>query len=294
MSADIIIASLLVAALSPAAYLVGRYAGGHLPRARNLLFASLVIGTSLYAALWVGRLENLLLFPWGHAILISNLTPIFVCFLAGYARRMPGAGPVRTATVGCMVVLGCVFFLAPVLRPLLFPIQSQAHAVQWDNGVYVQTHDAACAPAAAVTLLHRHGIAVSEQAMIEYCLTSRAGTEPLALYRGLVAATRDSGLKPRLADSRPEAWSTRKQFPVLAMVCPSAMEFEPGRDVGPLRNLLGRRSDGHAVVILGRTPSGDYIVGDPGEGLAAWDPYVLETFFTGQALYLHRSSDGRR
>lgn len=278
----------LIAIAALAALVVGRSLSKHLGKARTPVFACLVILTALYASIWAGRIEIVAIFPHSSAVLLSNLTFVLVCLLAGFAWEIPGVPSLRGGIVlATLVVLGGVFLFAPFLRPMLMPIELEANS-RWRGDICLQTHDASCAPAAAATLLRLHGLHAEERSMADACLTSRAGTEPLALYRGLGISTRDTRLHPRLASRQPEDWARLNQFPVLAMVTPPAAQTIPPTRAGRLQKLLGRASEGHAVVVLGRLPDGNFLIGDPASGQRVWDPYLMSHYFSGQAIYLER------
>lgn len=278
-------ATLVMVVASGIAWRAGSAAAQPLRWLRTPLFAILVVLTSLYASSWVGRFENLHVFRIGPAVLISNLTLVFVCFLAGFAWEIPGVRSTRGAlALGTLVVLGGVFFFAPLLRPLLMPVQLAAQG-RWIDGVCLQTDDASCGPAAAATLLSQHGVDVDEREMAKYCLTSRAGTEPLALYQGLVSRSGAAGLSTRVASRDPDDWARHGQFPLLAMVSPPELQFGTSRVVR-LQQLLGRSSDGHAVVILGVADNGDYEIADPASGRVTWSRATVHRFYSGQAIYL--------
>lgn len=288
MELHLFTAAALIALAAIAALVAGRSLSSHLGKSRTPLFACLVILTTLYASIWAGRIEIIAVFPHSSAVLLSNLTFVLVCFLAGFAWEIPGVPSLRGGIVlATLVLLGGVFLFAPFLRPLLMPIELEATS-RWRGDVCLQTHDASCGPAAAATLLRLHGIRTDERSMATVCLTSRAGTEPLALYRGLGLSTSDTNLRPRLASRRPEEWSRLNQFPVLAMVSPPVAPTIPPSRAGRLQKLLGRSSEGHAVVVLGRLADGDYLIGDPASGPRVWDPHVMAHYFSGQAIYLQR------
>lgn len=289
MDFQLITAAALIALGSLLALLIGRSLGHRLGRYRIPVFAGAVILTSLYASTGAGRIENIAVFTHSSAVLLSNLTPILVGFLAGFAWAIPGVPSRRAAVVlSSLVVLGGVFLFAPLLRPLLMPIELEPLS-RWRGGICLQTHDASCGPAAAATLLRLHGIETDERTMADACLTSRAGTEPLALYRGLNLQTRGTGLQPRLASRRPADWVRQGQYPVLAMVTPPAAQMIPPNRSGRLRKLLGRsRSEGHAVVVLGQLDNGAFLIGDPASGKRVWDANLMSHFFSGQAIYLQQ------
>lgn len=290
MAFDLLTAVLITAAISIAGGLAGRRIGKRFERLRMPLFATLILATAWYASSWNGRMENVLLFSVGPAILLSNLTPVFSCFLAGLAWEMPGVPRIRRAiSLGVFVALAVALFVAPLVRPILKPVS--AHELgRWKDGVCVQTHDATCGAAAVATMLRQYDMMVTEKELVGQCLTSADGTEPLAVYRALMIYANKIGLRPKLASSDPSSWQELQQYPVLAMVSPVDSGRATPSNTGRLRSLLGRSSEGHAVVILGRNSDGDFIVGDPSNGRVIWSPRQMSGYYSGQSIYLDRAS----
>lgn len=286
MAPDLMIAVLVVAICAAVAGRIGHLLGQRYQRARTPLFMILILLTAWYASSWNGRMENVLLFSVGPAILLSNLTPVMSCFLAGLAWEMPGIPKVRRlVSLGVFVCLAIALFLAPLVRPALHPARA-SELGHWKDGVCVQTHDATCGAAAVATMLREYGLLVTEKELVSKCLTSENGSEPLAVYRALAIYANDIGQQPKLASSDPTSWQRLGQFPVLAMVSPIDTDLATPSRTGRLRSLLGRSSEGHAVVVLGRNSDGEYVVGDPSNGRVIWSPRQMAGFFSGQAIYL--------
>ncbi|HBJ38153.1 MAG TPA: hypothetical protein DDZ51_26050 [Planctomycetaceae bacterium] len=290
MALDLLTAVMITAAISVAAWLGGRQVGMRFERARMPLFVTLILATAWFASSWNGRMENVLLFSIGPAILLSNLTPVLSCFLAGLAWEMPGIPQTRRAiSLGAFVTLAVALFLAPLLRPILKPATA-SDLGQWKDGVCVQTHNATCGAAAVATMLRHYGMMVTEKELVGECLTSEDGTEPLAVYRALTIYANQMGHKPKLASSDPLSWQDLQQFPVLAMVSPIDSDRATPTHTGRLRSLLGRSSEGHAVVILGRNTNGDFVVGDPSNGRVIWSPRQMTGYYSGQGIYLEQGT----
>lgn len=289
MALDLLTAVLITAGLAIAAGVAGRRIGMRYHGARMPLFATFILVTTWYASSWNGRLENVLLFAVGPAILLSNLTPVMSFFLAGLAWEMPGIPKTRRVIgLGAFVTMAVALFLAPLVRPILKPAVA-SDLGHWKDGVCVQTHDATCGAAAVATLLRQFDRMVTEKELVGKCLTSADGTEPLAVYRALVIYANEFGHKPKLASSDPMSWQHLDQYPVLAMVSPVDTDRTMPTHTGRLRSLLGRSSEGHAVVILGRDSEGNFVVGDPSNGRVIWSPRQMAGYFSGQAIYLAMS-----
>jgi hypothetical protein len=291
MDADLFFAILTTAGLSVVATVAGYRISDRYPGIRTPLFACVILATAWYASTWAGRVENARLFPVASAILLSNLTPVLACFLAGLAWQMKQIPLMRRSIVlGSFVALATLFFLAPVLRPAFKPIRTSEQG-SWRNGVCMQTHDASCGAAAVATMLRQFGLFANETDLTEDCLTSTAGTEPLSLYRAMTIRGREAGIRPQIADRNPESWENHGQYPVLAMVAPAQSESPQQSGNGRLRHLFGRSSEGHAVVVLGRQSDGDYVIGDPSHGRTTWTPYEMSIYFSGQAFCMKALAD---
>jgi len=290
MAPDLVAAVLITAAISIAAGALGRWTGKRYERARMPLFATLILLTAWYASSWNGRMENVLLFSVGPAILLSNLTPVISCFLAGLAWEMPEVPQTRRAIgLGAFVCLAAALFIAPLVRPLLKPAKA-SDLGHWKDGVCLQTHNATCGAAAVATMLRQYGLMVTEKELTGRCLTSEDGTEPLAVYRALMIHADEIGFKPKLASRDPFLWQRLQQYPVLAMVSPVDSDQATPTHTGRLRSLLGRSSEGHAVVILGRNADGNFVVGDPSNGRVIWTPRQMKAYYSGQSIYLKPAS----
>lgn len=235
-------------------------------------------------------MENVLLFSVGPAILVSNLTPVISCFLAGLAWEMPDVPQTRRAIgLGSFVCLTVALFLAPLVRPILKPAEARDLG-QWKDGVCLQTHEATCGAAAVATMLRQYDMMVTEKELVGECLTSEDGTEPLAVYRALMIYASEIGRRPKLASSDPLFWQKLQQYPVIAMVSPVDSDRATPTRTGRLRSLLGRSSEGHAVVIFGRNCDGNFIVGDPSNGRVVWTPRQMKAYYSGQSIYLEQTS----
>jgi len=290
MDFDLLFAIFVIFTASLSACFLGRRISRSFHRVRMPLFAATILFTAWYASSWTGRVENIALFTVGSAVLLSNLTLVLASFLAGLAWEIDEVPAVRKAVgLGTLVALAAILFFAPLLRPVLKPVVVSSLG-RWSNGVCLQTHEASCGAAATATLLREVGISATERELIDDCLTSQDGTEPLSLYRALVRRTLGKELKPQIAAKNPEAWDELGQYPILAMVAPADSGFLSPSQSGRLRHLLGRSSEGHAVAILGRRANGDYVIGDPSSGRVVWTPYELSLYFKGQAICLTKTS----
>ena len=284
MEHDLVAATLGIMGLAMLASVFGHLLGSMIrPALRLLVLGITLLLASLYAAILVGRLELIGYFPGGNAVFQSNATPILIFFATGLAWTLPSLHQAnRQLRFVSMAGLSVLFFLSPWLRPQIRPVVSDEQA-RFIDGICLQSHEATCAPAAAATLLTYHGISASEHDLIRRCLTSSDGTEPLGLYRGLAISSQLGRFAPKIASKHPTRWSSLEQFPLIALV---SFSDDFRADTASKRRILGRDADGHAIVVFGQRPNGDYVIGDPAVGRTVWEREAFERRFFGNAIYL--------
>lgn len=272
---------ILISGLSVLAYLGGHRAA-KFSAARPVAFAISLLVALLYAWTLSGKLAWASVFPAGSVFLWSNLMPVLLSVSAGLASGSLSLRSWRQfATVGALLTLALAYLFTPMMRPLIAPIRL-ASQCQWQGDLCLQSHSSSCAPAAAATLLRLYGVVSDERSMARDCLTSRHGTEPLGLYSGLAIAARRFSLRPRVGSAKAERWIDEGQLPCIALV-----RFDESSDSETLRNLLGPRGDGHAVVVLARDVHDQgWIIADPAFGETTWKDHDFRERFTGDAIYL--------
>jgi len=154
------------------------------PRHCELAAVAVVVLLIAYIrTLWYDtRLAELL--PYPNLIVVGNWLPLFAAVLAGLVwRRTAGAIVRRSHTTVELALAGSLAAVFPLLGSVP---DCENH---WDKlGTCLQTTRYTCSPAAAATLLRKHGIESTEQEMAELCLT-RHGTSWQGLYRGLKLKT---------------------------------------------------------------------------------------------------------
>jgi predicted double-glycine peptidase len=277
---DLIVAIVLMTSLTIAAYLAGRNAGRGVCNVRPWLFLETLAFTLLFGCFFSGRLFWAHIIPGSAVIHWSNLMPLLVAFAAGLACRAPGLTRWRrTVTVAVLAGIAVGHLYLPILRPILSPVTLSANT-QWRDGVCLQSHSATCGAAATATLLRQEGIIVDEDQMVRACLTSGHGTETLGLYCGLQSQAERFDREAKVAVDDPSQWHRLAQLPNVAVV-----RFAFSDNSGPIRWLLGRRGEGHAVVVLDRQGS-EWIIADPAVGRVRWSDEVFRARFTGDAIYL--------
>ena len=91
-----------------------------------------------------------------------------------------------------------------------------------------------------------------------------------------------------MAQPEPSEWASSGQLPNISLVRlgGSADASTSSTRVGSSRWLLGPRSEGHAVVVLGRDPRGNWLIADPAFGTTKWTDQQFRERFTGDAIYL--------
>lgn len=286
MGLDLLIAFVGITSLAILAFHVGSHLGVTAHRHRPLLFVESILFTLAFAWTLEGKLAWATAIPASSVVYWSNWMPIFLGFTIGLARWSPGMRPSkRPVLVACLVVLAVGYAVAPIARPLLSPA-SVAPAGLWKDGICLQSHPSTCAAASAVTLLQCHGIATDERSMLDACLTSRNGTVPLGLFRGLSLHATRRGHKALVASREPDQWATLGQLPNVALLRFDGLPGTRSADrlLGPLAD--GPRSEGHAVVVLGRTADQGWLIGDPAVGLVRWSDEDFRSYFSGDAVFL--------
>ena len=282
MGLDMLIGIVGITSLSVLAYVAGRRIGKSVSSRRPLLFVQSILLSLAFAWTLEGKLSWAVAIPNSAAICWSNFMPVLLGFTAGLARWSSSLGEFKRPLVAG--VLGCIaaaYILVPVVRPIAAPANVNPSEVNWIDGICLQSHPSTCGAASAATLLHRHGVQATESEMIDACLTSRAGTVPLGLYRGIALKADQSGRRAGIASREPSEWNRLGQLPNVALV-----QFDsPAGNRSPSR-LLGPHGEGHAVTVIGRADDGRWIIGDPAVGQIYWNDEEFRSYFTGDAIYL--------
>ncbi|KLU06986.1 hypothetical protein RISK_000787 [Rhodopirellula islandica] len=253
------------------------------------VFVGLIGISFLFAWSFFGRLIWAEAITSSAALYWSNVTPVVLAFSAGMAgHAVDLRRRFRPAVAGILMTLAVSFVITPIARPVLFPLdwdqpREPQWMAQWQDGVYMQSNSASCAPAAAVTLLGTSGISASERDLASACLSSSLGTAPLGLYRGLSTVAHEHNLKAKVASRDPSKWHQRGQLPNVALVR-FGLSGDDLQDTG----FVGNVTVGHVVTVLGQTDSGRWLIGDPAVGKVSWSDEDLRKRFTGEAIYLSR------
>lgn len=286
MEFDLGIAIISTGVVGLLAFFAGSSISAAVGRGRSLLFAEAVLLALAFAWLYSGRLVWARLLPDSAVLYWSNWMPALLLFTAGLARHAEGLRHWRRPiTVSLLAALAVAYVVMPVARPWFAPVTT-ATSEGWRDHVCLQSHPSTCGAAAAATLMHLKGLPGDEKTMTRACLTSRYGTVPLGLYRGLAFEAGRFGRSARVASTNPKQWDELDQLPNVALV-----HFDRGGAKTPLYRLLGRRGlerdgEGHAVVVIKRTSNGRWLIADPAVGRVQWTDEEFLSRFSGDAIYL--------
>ena len=289
---DLVVATSIIGVLSLLAFLCGSRAR---PESKGL-FVTTILTAFIFSVCFQGKLGWARLVPHSSAVQFSNLTPILVAFIAGFARRgLDLRQQTRPFAVTALLLLAVACLVSPIMRSAVAPLT--VAAISKTNGFLVlQRHDSTCAPASAASLLRFHGIDSDEAAMIGPCLTSQFGTEALGLYRGITIGCEGTSCNVELASRDQHRWKSAGQLPNIALVRFSENEYETGLNLNSPQRPRSQpqwftgsngAEDGHAVVVLGYQ-DGRWSIADPAIGLVTWSDAELASRFTGDAIYITR------
>ncbi len=217
--------------------------------------------------------------PVSSVVILGNFVPIGLGVVGGLAwSQIEGRhAPARRASVTVLVA-------TIALYALLEPVVGSRPAARdrWSDGVCLQTSPVSCAPAAGATLLAAHGIASSESAMIEGCLTTLDGTTLHGAYRGLARGTDGSPWTVEVV-----RWSVPE---LLADPGPVVLNvvLEPGATDDPRyeRDWGWQPGQPHAVVYLGAVDERLVAIADPSVGREQWSIDDLRVLWHGEGLRL--------
>jgi hypothetical protein len=247
---------------------------------RVMLFLALsLVATFFFLLYFAGQLFWARIVPLSAAIIYTNLAAVFAGLGAGWAWRMPGTPWWRRISL-TLILSGAalVAILWPMLSIALRPPPEGQD--EWAGPVAMQTSWATCSPAAAATLLTAEGLPVSERDMIPLCLTDYDGTPTLGLYRGLKLVASRNNRQVEITDRSLARLLQDDDWPVLAAVRLPFGVDDPrfAQEWGWIPGM------GHSVVVLSRTPGGDFVVADPAIGLELWSESKLKTLWQGNGL----------
>jgi hypothetical protein len=257
-----------------------RLSRGFSPRSCDRAGAAVVVLLFVYIrTLWFDvRLADWL--PFSNLIALGNWLPLFAAVLAGLVWRRCSATPSRRLlTLAQLAAAGGLAAVYPLLG------STPNCGDRWDKlGTCLQTTPYTCSPAAAATLLKRHGIAASEQEMAELCLTRR-GTNWQGLYRGLALKTAGTPWEVQVCRVDAETLLRGKSGPMILSV---GLERGASANGDFTRELGWVPGVSHSVVLERVSSTGTATIADPASEMCReqWDREMLATLYRGYGLRL--------
>lgn len=296
---DLALAIGLLLVVSTCLFLVGVHVS---PSKTNCSRIALAVSAILLAYIEYlhGQASLVNLLPLSNVIVLSNWLPLVAAMLAGLLYGRDDIPAWRRITFAqCLLAAGWFSVLCTTTPQ---PVQS---GCQFANGVCVQSSQATCSAAAAVSLLEFHNIPSDESELARMCLTSRRGTNMQGIFRGLTLKTQgtpyrvvhlqcefdcvqDASLWPMLIPVRQDAFTP---MTFKADDPPDYLGFSDSNKRALLKSLL---LVNHCVVLYGITPSGDAIIGDPSNGKfgrVRWNPTQLKKSWLGEGFRLEAIDD---
>ena len=276
---DIVAGMAILLSLSVVLFRWGATTARQRPAALSLGVASATVACILVFASTVhGTLRLAEILPLTNVILLGNWLPLGAMLLAGIVSGQQAVPRWRRAVFALILISLAWYTVLDDFLPQ--PVPSRG---RYENGICLQTSSASCSPCCAVTALERCDIEASEREMSRLCLTSRAGTSPLGLYRGLKLKTRDTARDVEIVRCSVEELCRADSYPVIMNP-----RIEPetciGRRDGAEPTRLPKVK--HTVVILGVSPCGRVLIGDPCCGYVEWSLDDLRRRWSGVGLRL--------
>ncbi len=273
--------------LAVAFFRIGRLCGDCLPNVSGFLCGVALTVGSLLCWFSSGGLVWASWFTPQVAYAASNFPALIVVIAAGIlsAQTAIRAGRRGVLCSGLCIAVASLF-AGMQLRPILRPLEL-AKSSQWKDGVCLQTHESSCVPAAAVNLLHAHGVDTDERMAAQWARTSRDGTPPIGSFLAVSRGLAGSEFEARVESSQASLPNVQ-HLPMLAHVC-FVEDPETKSIASNIYNelLCGIRSrnQGHAVVILNHSSKG-WLVADPASGLSVWSDGYLRKYWSGEGVYI--------
>lgn len=224
------------------------------------------------------RLAELL--PYSNLVVIGNWLPLFMAVLAALAWQRTRNTRLRQRMA--LGELGLAGILAAVF-PLLGSLPDCGS--HWDKlGTCLQTTQQTCSPAAAATLLKKHGIEATEREMAALCLTRR-GTTWQGLYRGLKLKTHGTNWDVEVFRCEADDLARHTGSPLLISV---GLDQTSLRDTDYTRELGWIPGVSHSVVLERFSTGGAAVIADPSQEMTRehWDAETLRTLWRGYAFRL--------
>jgi len=235
----------------------------------------------VYAALWIDSVWWARLLPFSNVLVLANLLPIFAGTVAPLCWQLAPGKAWRRALVAAAIPAISLF---TVIHQVAGGARSGRDA--WVGDVCIQTSETTCSAACAATTLRAHGIAATEQEMIELCRTGPRGTTTLGLYRGLKLKTKGTDFRVEVVLDDME--SLREASDAAPMVLVVGLPARGADDPRFEQDWGWRRGTSHAVVLFGFTDDGRVKMGDPSIGREHWRVEGVRVLWRGEAFALRR------
>ena len=238
----------------------------------------------LFAVLFHGRLLLATCLPWSNVIVLGNWIPLGAALLAGICVEEVNIGRRRRRLwFGLLTAMAWYVTLEPLVAA--WAARTEFHDSRHS---LVQESQVSCSAACAARLLTLHGIATNEAEMTRLCLTSRLGTPPLGLYRGLLLKTHGTEWAVSVTCCRFQSLRQDRAGPMLLPVRLSGPQVVRSFD----DQLIGW-SPGmtHMILLYGFTESGRPVIWDPAipdDPNYLWTDARLKELWCGEAIHLTR------
>jgi hypothetical protein len=221
--------------------------------------------------------------PLPNALTLADpLPPLLGAFLGCIATRF--TGPCWHKVVQVALLVAVALFAA--YTPLLSPQPPTAPRTRWRGGVALQTSNATCGAASAVTLLQAHGIRATEKEIAVSGRTSNGGTPLLGIYRALRQKTVGTRKSVRVLTGADEdaLRDATQHGPVFVNIGIERWDFQ--KRVWHAR-AWWHPGDKHAIVVFRFLPNDRIEVGDPSVGREVWNRRLFSTLWLGEGVYLN-------
>ena len=280
---DLAIGFIIIAVTAIGLFFLAEHGARRLSQRLRTFAVAMVVGVLFFyvRTLWYD-VRVAAIMPFSNLVVLSNWLPFFAAVIGGVAGQTQSLPLLWRGTLVGM--LGAVGVLA-AFYPILGAVPKCGD--RWDKlGTCLQTTHATCSPAAAATLLRKHGIQATEQEMAELCLT-RAGTSWQGLYRGLKLKTAGTNWDVQVCAISADDLLQPRTAPMIVSV---------GLDRGAPGNTDFTREFGwvpgvnHSVVIERFSSNRSAVIADPACEMCReqWNADTLRTLWRGYGMRLVR------
>jgi hypothetical protein len=278
---DLYVAALVLTLVSAGAFALGVVAGRRLPRVAGTGLA----GLALVAAVWFiakfwGDVRIIRWLPFTGVPVLANLQVPMMALMAGLVWSITQAAVWRKSLLTVALALAAGW---SAYRPYSGPEPPVHPFPIWAPGaVLMQTSDATCSPAAAVTLLSLADVETTEAEMARLCLTTARGTSTYGLYRGLRIKLRGTGYDVVPFVGTPADLGATGDPAIVTVGLRAGQRVDP-RYVMQYGWTPGLQ---HTVAVFRVLPDGRVNVGDPSAGRETWSHEDLRVLWHGQGFRL--------